>query len=538
MLLLFAASALLLCVGLGATDLWAPDEPRYGQVAEEMRAMEQGAKGLVLLHLGGKVYTQKPPLYYWLAALAGAGIGEVTEVAARLPSALAGIATVLVTCALGRRLFAAPGAALLGGACLLTSFLFAHLARRAQLDVLLTLFETTALLVFWRIDQHAQKGDGRLPTALVALLHAMLGAAALTKGPVGWLPGAVIIAYLAWEGRLGLLRKLLPPWAILLSIAPVVCWISAATWLAPSGFFWDAVITNLLGRVVDARSHVRPLYYYLYQLPVDFLPWTLLWPLAWVAASKQLRASAEAARPWRFLLVWVLVPCVLFSLASGKRGLYLLPVFPALALLSGAGLAGWLERNGGTPRWARVGLSLLAAGVGLAGAVAWGMGDLEWPRFPGFSLSAAASAAIAVTATLGLIAGVVARKRSPLAPIGATLATVLALELVLFAVVYPDFDEEKSPRPLALLAAELTRQDEAVGIFDDEGLAGGILYYGKRPVEVLPRPHHVKRFLDGGGRYVVLERWKLPWLDPVGRFQVHATTRRNQRELAIVSLVP
>ena len=78
--LLLVASALLLCVGLGGTDFWAPDEPRYGQVAEEVRAMEQGAKGLVLLHLGGEPYTQKPPLYYWLAALTGSAIGKVTEV--------------------------------------------------------------------------------------------------------------------------------------------------------------------------------------------------------------------------------------------------------------------------------------------------------------------------------------------------------------------------------------------------------------------------------------------------------------------------
>src|SRR5215470_5126087 len=93
------ASALLL-PGLGAPDLCAPDEPRYAQVAEQVRA---GADGRVL-HLGDERYAQKPPLYFWLAALAGAPEGRVSERAARLPSALAGIATALLTLALGSAL--------------------------------------------------------------------------------------------------------------------------------------------------------------------------------------------------------------------------------------------------------------------------------------------------------------------------------------------------------------------------------------------------------------------------------------------------
>ncbi|MFP6628534.1 MAG: glycosyltransferase family 39 protein [Myxococcota bacterium] len=536
--LLLVASALLLCVGLGGTDFWAPDEPRYGQVAEEVRAMEQGAKGLVLLHLGGEPYTQKPPLYFWLAALTGSVLGRVTEVAARLPSALAGIGTVLVTYALGRRLFPAPGAALFGGVLLLTSFRFAHLARRVQLDVLLGLFETVALFAFWRIDQQARSDESRTPTGLVLLLHAMLGLAALTKGPVGWLPGVVIIVYLAWEGRLSLLRRLLPPWALLVSIGPVVSWTLAATWLAPSGFFSEAVVDNLVGRILDAGSHVRPLYYYLYQLPLDFLPWTLLWPLAWLAARREWRASRERARPWRLLVAWVLVPLVFFSLLSGKRGLYLVPAFPALALMCGAALEAWRARREGAPAWVGMALAGLATATAATAAIAWGTGELESARYPGFAVSPTGAAALGMAAAVGLIAGLTGWKRAPVVPIGVAISTILVLELVLFTVVYPGFDAEKSPRHVAVLAAQLTTPDETVGIFADDGLAGGILYYGNRNVEVLPHPQQVQSFLDRGGRYFIVDRRKLPWLDPVGRFEVHATTRSSQREVAIVSRIP
>ena len=90
---------------LGNLDLWTPDEPRYAQVAEEIRSFEHGATGLVLLHLNGQPYTQKPPLYYWMASALGAPFGHVGHWQARLPSALAGIAVIGLIAIWGRRLF-------------------------------------------------------------------------------------------------------------------------------------------------------------------------------------------------------------------------------------------------------------------------------------------------------------------------------------------------------------------------------------------------------------------------------------------------
>jgi 4-amino-4-deoxy-L-arabinose transferase-like glycosyltransferase len=544
---LLVAAVVLLGTGLGATDLWAPDEPRYGQVAEEIRALEDGAGSLVLLRLGGEPYTQKPPLYYWLAAAAGQLTGNrVSEVAARLPSMLAGIAAVLVTHAFALSLFrspwGSPRGALFAGVVLLTSFRFAHLARRAQLDVLLTLLETVALLAFWRIDEGARDPQARRPgRGLVLLLHVALGAAALTKGPVGWIPGLVIVVYLAWERRLALLRTLIPPWGLLFSVAPLVLWISAATWLAPAGFFSEAVVANLFDRFFSAGSHVRPIYYFVYQLPADFLPWSLLLPLAAWVAWRQLRAGGDEARPWRLLVVWVAIPLVVFSVASGKRGLYLLPAFPALAMMTAAALESRLRARGELPRW--MGPSLFGVGtlfVATAAVVA-ARGGFGSQAHPGFELSPGAALSLGLGAALGLVAGVVAARRSDsleraVAIVAATALAVFVVEWTAFAVVFPEYDAEKSPRPIAVRAAALAEPAEAVGIFDDEGLAGGILYYGHRPVQVLRRPNDVARFLGGGGRFVVLERWKLPWLDPVGRFRVHASERRGRRELAIVAL--
>jgi 4-amino-4-deoxy-L-arabinose transferase-like glycosyltransferase len=92
--LLLLGAALSFLARIDATGLWAPDEPRIGHVAETLRSLEFGPRGLVLLHLNGEPYTQKPPLYYWLAAAAGAPLGRVTEPAARLPSGASTAASV------------------------------------------------------------------------------------------------------------------------------------------------------------------------------------------------------------------------------------------------------------------------------------------------------------------------------------------------------------------------------------------------------------------------------------------------------------
>src|SRR5690606_10949615 len=233
-----------------------------------------GPAGLVLLHLDGEPYTQKPPLYFWLAAAAGLPDGRVHELDARLPSALAGIALVLLVGRFGARSLA-PATGALAAALLLTTFEFADEARRARLDVLLALFESAALALFWRIDRR----PGRPPPALVAGMHGCLGLAVLTKGPVGFLvPLLVMAAFLAWERRLRDLRRVLPAWAFALSVAPGLAWIAGAVALAPSGFFDEAVVENVIGRVFEGTAHPRPVWYYLYALPLGFLPWILLAP--------------------------------------------------------------------------------------------------------------------------------------------------------------------------------------------------------------------------------------------------------------------
>ena len=481
MILVIGGTALLYGFGLGSNDLWTPDEPRYAAIAEELRSFRHGTRGLVLLHLNDVPYTQKPPLYFWLAAMFGLPFERVTELAARLPSAIAGVVSVGLTAWIGRLLLGRWTPALLGAGLLATSFRFAFTARRAQLDVVLCGFELLAIALFVLLE--VRRGgieEARRSPGILFSLHAALGAAALVKGPVGWLPLAVFGGYLIWEGRSNAFRSLSPIWSRGLSAGPLALWALSAVTLAPAGFAEAAIGDNLLGRFFTGTSHARPIYYFLYQLPLDFLPWSLLLPIGitiawrWTRSDPPSRGSAiGTGRAARFLLCWALVPLVFFSLSAGKRGVYLLPIFPALALL--AALAAGFERSG-----SKGGLAILS-------------------------------------------------KRSLIRAVG----VVALVELLLFTALLPRLDEEKSLRPIALAAAQHAVGDERLGVLGMTPLEGGLTYYGGPPVVSLRRTEDLIEFLASGGHLVLLRSRHLAELQSRQLLQEVQSFRSGARRLSL-----
>jgi 4-amino-4-deoxy-L-arabinose transferase-like glycosyltransferase len=534
-----AASAVLLLLGLGWLDADAPDEPRALQIAEELRSFEHGARGLVVLHLNGEVYTQKPPLYYWLAAAAGAPFGRVSELAARLPSALGGLFAVWLTLHLGTRMLGS-GTGVLGAAILVTVYSFSHLARRVQFDVLLTALELAALTSFWWLD----RGLGRRRLHQLGL-HLALGLAVLTKGPVGFLiPALSIAAFLLWERRPRDLARAFPLWGLALSLGPGLAWIAAATALAPAGFAATAVGENVFGRFFAGNSHARPFYYYLWSFPVEFLPWTLAWPAVWVIGRGQVfapGADEEKHRAWRFLLAGIAVSLAFFSLSGGKRGLYQLPIFPATALLTADALLGWLAGRARLPRAFTVGSVLVVVLLLALGAetIAAGLGrpfvlrpdQVAGLRAPLLVAFGAGLIGIACAALAAWLLGV--RNRvSPLAFTGLLAGTLAAVELAVFLLLYPALEPVTSFRPTALAAAEHTPPDGRIGLLGSRSMVGGLAYYGGRKVAELRTPEDVERFFAQGGRAVVLKAKKLERLEtPV---EVVHRARAGRRELLVV----
>src|SRR5579871_1538317 len=527
---LLAAAAVLLLLRLGALGVSAPDEPVYTEMAEEVRAFEHGPTGLVLLYLNGKPTDQKPPLYFWAAALFGAPGGRVTETAARLPSALAGIACVWLVLQIGT-LLCSRRTALLGAALLVTTPFFAHLARRVALDVVLAMFELCALYAFVRLE----RGVGRR-TANVALLHGALGLAVLDKGPVGFvLPLAAMVVDLAVEGRLAAVRAMVPLWSLLLSILPGLAWLTLATWLAPTGWFHGAVVDNLWGRFFHGLYHPRPWHYFFVQFPARALPWSLFWPVvAWAAWRRVFvaHADAERVRAWRLLLAWVGVMFVFFSISAGKRELYMLPAMPAAALLTADALLLLLAHRSDVPRWWTAGAAVVATGAASAGvllAIHPRVADVDLPRRLGVVL-------VAITVAAALAWWRLARDRAPaLCRVGVTLAAVFAVELWMVQLVYPSIDAAQSPRGIARVAAASVPPGGRIGVLGKTELAAALRYYGGKPVALIQSAAAMRAFLARGGRVIVAQARWLDFVRPVTPMRITDRVWSGDRTLFVLT---
>lgn len=310
--------------GLGDYGLWDPDEGRSGVIVKEM--LDSGK--WITLTRNGEPYYDKPPLYFWLASLGLKFLG-LSELAVRLPSALAASLTVGAVYVWALR----AGGWMWGlwaGLVLLTSGEFVALGRFANTDMVFTFFFTAALLCFllW-----LRQGQGR---TWITLFYILLGLASLTKGPVGaLLPLAIVGITLAVTGRWAAVRDLRILWGGALLLLVAGSWYILAAVHDPAyvkTFLWDH---NVLRYFTTQRriAHAEPFYYLILVLVGGFLPWTFFVPplLAYLWERRE-----EEGREERLLLVvWVAATLVFFSLSRNKLGTYVLPAYPPLALLMG-----------------------------------------------------------------------------------------------------------------------------------------------------------------------------------------------------------
>ncbi|MGH9362189.1 MAG: ArnT family glycosyltransferase, partial [Thermoanaerobaculia bacterium] len=363
LLALAAAAALLFLPGLGRRDLWNPDEARYAVVAREMR--ERGDR--LVPHLNGEVYSQKPPLFFWAIAAASLLTGGVDETSARLPSALAAIGAVLLVYRLGERLFCRR-AGWLAAAAFATCAKVLWQGRFGQIDMLLVALVT--LGVWWWVRGWTEGRRG-----FYLLFFAATGLATLAKGPVGLLPPLLsVLAFLALTRQGAEARRLGVGRGLLLWVAVVAAWLVPAGLAAGPEYLEQIVLRQNVTRYADPWHHFQPWYYYLTVLPGDFFPWSFLLPMAllvgrregWLrrrrAAGVEIDADQERRRlGFLFALCWVVVTLLFFSLSSAKRTVYVLTMYPGLALLVGAALdragAAWPRER----RWLSWSFGALAA---------------------------------------------------------------------------------------------------------------------------------------------------------------------------------
>lgn len=363
---------ILLCLalylpGLSAIPPLDRDEARFAQASKQM--VETG--DYVDIRFQETPRYKKPVGAYWLQAASSQLFASdaPTEIwTYRIPSLIAAILAVLLTHALAR-LFLTEAMALLAAALLASSLLLTIEAHLAKTDALLLATVLAAQLGLAR----AYTGARGLGTWLVFWLG--IGFGLLIKGPITPLiAGLTILALVIVERRVAWLMALRPLAGLPLAALLVLPWIVAVQFRSGGAFLESSVGGDLLPKLLGAmESHGSPPGYYLLLLALTFWPGSLL---VWPALASAWRTRTEPMT--RFLLAWLLPTWVLFELVPTKLPHYVLPLYPALAILIGAWVSRFAtatEKNTGEPPalpWGtRIASCLwLTIGLGLAAAVA------------------------------------------------------------------------------------------------------------------------------------------------------------------------
>ena len=444
---------LLMATGLGLRDPWPADEPRFALVAQDM--LRSG--DWLIPRVGGDLYADKPPFFFWTLASAMAVTGSM-RIGFLLPSLLAGIGATLLVYDLLRR---ARGreVALCGAFVLLLTFQFTWQMRQAQIDGVLCFLTTLSL---YGLLRHAVLGPA--PGWFIAG-WAVAGLGVITKG-VGFLPLLVLVPFVVlvrrgWPapvpgvGRLSLAGVVAMLVAISLWFVPMMVATSAGGDLL--AYRNEILFQQTVTRYADAWHHHEPLWYYFVNIiPLFWLPLTALVPWLWPRWRAALR---ERDTFTTLLLAWVVIVVVFFTFSTGKRGLYVLPAVPALAMAA----APWLPellRARGTRRLAFGLGAVMVACVALAAVYFAVDGKAAARIVRDFGLQPLLPLAIA--AVLGSVALALLRPRDGWLAYGGVLVAVFA---TIGFVVYPRIDAVRSGRAL------MERLEQASAGFPELGLA-------------------------------------------------------------------
>jgi 4-amino-4-deoxy-L-arabinose transferase-like glycosyltransferase len=372
--ILFGLAAILLLAGLGTMALTDRDEGANAAAAREM--LEQGSWITPTLNYAPRF--AKPAFAYWLMAGAYALVG-VGELGARLPSAVAATALVLIQYAFARWAFGGP-VGFRAALVLLLGVEYVAIGRMALTDALLALWTTSAVFAFFRAHHGAPPRGG-----WYAVMYTALALAMLIKGPVGVLvPGLAVGTYLAIAGGASRVwREARPGWGLLLFLALAGPWYAAMFWVHGTSYLARAR-AETLGRVL--RTVTGPGGTALFYVPVilvGLFPWSALLPGALAAALRHARARAAADRRGAtqvFAAAWLVSGLVFFALAQSRLPHYVAPIFPAAALLVAAGWPAVV------PGLARILLAALGTLLGGSLVGAWLMGGtltrLLAPAYP------------------------------------------------------------------------------------------------------------------------------------------------------------
>ncbi len=474
---------------LGRLPLIDPDEGRYAEIPREMlERLDFITPTLNYVH-----YFEKPPLLYWLNA-ASMHLFGLNEFAARLPSALCGLATVLTTYIVARYLYDRR-TALISALILATSAGFVLQSRIILTDMLLTFCLTAALGAFIVAASQEKHRNRPAPWYIFYLFAAL---AVLAKGLIGLVfPAGIIFFYLLLGHDWHVLKRMHLPSGLLLFLAVAVPWFVVVSLHNP-GFARFFFIHEHFERFTSTvHGRYQPIWFFIPVLAGTMLPWSFFIP---GALGRVWRNRHHDGLPGLFLLIWSVLIFLFFSKSSSKLVPYLLPIFPPLAILISSRFCALLEGRGREIKLASI---LLGSVLILLGCAAIGYSNLAQASATLTSLiptlaeplkqfvshaPAVSVTAGAIIAALFLMQGGVLLFSAGRNPV--RIMTVLCLASFLFGILVPhlimgDIAGSESPRDLSLKIREIAKPNSRIVTF---GPMQAVSWYTGRRVLVTGDP--------------------------------------------------
>jgi 4-amino-4-deoxy-L-arabinose transferase-like glycosyltransferase len=361
------------------------DEPRFAQATKQM--IETG--DYVDIRFQDEVRYKKPVGIYWMQA----AVVEIAEALGvprartriglyRIPSLIGAIGAVLLTywAALA---FVSRRAALLAGVMMATAILLGVEARLAKTDAMLLLTATAALGAMARayLVEQGDRATTTSPTVIAAIFWSAIAVGILIKGPlIIMIVGFAALALAAADRSASWLWRLKPALGVACALLLVMPWFIAILIRSGGSFFSDALGEDMFAKVAGGQeTHGLPPGFYFVAFWETFFPGAML---AGLAAPAVWRARTEPG--CKFLLAWIVPSWIVFELVPTKLPHYVLPLYPALAILI-AGVVNshslsqnrWLVR--GTIWWFILMVATAVLLIGLQIAVGQRLGLLTWP---------------------------------------------------------------------------------------------------------------------------------------------------------------
>ncbi len=310
-LLLFVVVIIIFFVNLGAGGLPSAQEGRAGIVARNM--LETGNWEHIVYY--GAITTEKPILCYWFYALSGLILGGINEFSVRVPSALAAIITVIISCHMAFRIYGRK-TAILSGYILSTMTLFVNLGHIARIDIVLCAFYTAlmSLMYFGYFkDFKANK--------LLYIFYPLLGLSILVKGPLSaGLIGITVILIVAIKRNPKIIWDMKPIYGVIVVLLIAAPWFIIENMRTNGAFSWDFFVNQNISRFTGIDMTYRdgkrgPIFFYLPKLFVSALPWAIFIPFALVNYFKKLKKLKWSTY---YLVIWFFVVFIFFTLAAIK----------------------------------------------------------------------------------------------------------------------------------------------------------------------------------------------------------------------------